>query len=49
MFISPDYVKVAATRPTMFKATENDKGISEVPIPASVTETSTIPEGYSVG
>ena len=49
MFISPDYVKVAASRPTMFKATPDGKGISEVPVPTSVKETSTIPEGYSVG
>ena len=33
----------------MFKATPDGKGISEVPVPTSVKETSTIPEGYSVG
>jgi len=49
MFISPDYVKVAATQGTMFKVTADGKGISEVPIPANVMETGTIPDGYSVG
>ena len=49
MFISPNYVKVAVARPTMFKATANGKGVIEVPIPASVRETGTIPDGYSVG
>jgi hypothetical protein len=49
MFISPNYVKVPVARPTMFKATANGKGVIEVPIPASVRETGTIPDGYSVG
>lgn len=49
MFISPNYVEIAAALPSMFKATANGKGVSEVPIPANVRETGTIPDGYSVG
>ena len=49
MFISPNHVKVAVARPTMFKATANGKGFIEVPIPASVRETGIIPDGHSVG
>jgi len=49
MFISPNYVKITASQPTIYKATADGKGITEVPIPASVRETSAIPDGYSVG
>jgi hypothetical protein len=49
MFISPDYVKIAASRPTMYIARADGKGVTEVPIPANVRETGTIPDGYSVG
>jgi len=49
MFISPNYVKIAASRPTIYKATADGKGVTEVPIPANVRETGTIPDGYSVG
>jgi hypothetical protein len=48
-FISSDYVKIAATQSTMFKATADGEGVEEVPIPASVRETGAIPDGYSVG
>ena len=49
MFISPNYVKVATSRPTMFKVTAEGTSISQFPIPASVRESSIIPDGYSVG
>lgn len=48
-FISSDYLKIAATQATMFKATPDGEGVEEVPVPASVRETGIIPEGYSVG
>ncbi|KIM35506.1 hypothetical protein M413DRAFT_32450 [Hebeloma cylindrosporum] len=47
-FISADYIKIAATQSTMFNATENGEGVEEVPAPASVRETGTIPDGFSV-
>ena len=47
-FISSDYIKIAATQAAMFKATDGE-GVEEVPVPSSVRETGTIPDGYSVG
>lgn len=44
-----DYLRIAATQAAMFKATEDGEGVEEVPVPASVRETGTIPDGYSVG
>ena len=49
MFISPNNVKVATSRPTMFDFTEDGECISQVPVPASVRESGIIPDGYSVG
>jgi hypothetical protein len=49
MFISSDHAKIAAARPTMFKASADGEDITEVPVPASVRETGIIPDGYSVG
>jgi len=49
MFISPNHVKIAVARPTMFNVTANGEGVIEVPIPARVRKTGTIPDGYSVG
>jgi len=48
-FISSDYLKIAVTQGTMFKVTPDDKDVEEMPIPASVRESGTIPDGYSVG
>ena len=48
-FISSDYIKIAATQAAMFKYTADREGVEEVPVPSSVRETGTIPDGYSVG
>ena len=48
-FISSDYIKIAATQAAMFKATADGEGVEEVPVPSSVRETGTIPDGYSIG
>ena len=48
MFMSSDYAKVTAARPTMFQLGEDDN-ITEVPVPEHVKETGIIPEGHSVG
>jgi hypothetical protein len=48
-FISPDIVKVAISKETMFDVGENGEGIFEVPIPESIKATGIIPEGYTVG
>jgi len=48
-FMSSDYLRIAATQAAMFKATTDGEGIEEVSVPASVRETGTIPDGYSVG
>ena len=48
-FISADYIKIAATQATMFRATADGEGVEEVPVPSSVRETGIIPDGYSVG
>jgi hypothetical protein len=47
--MSSDYLRIAATQAAMFKATADGEGVEEVPVPASVRETGTIPDGYSVG
>lgn len=47
-FISPDHVKVAATQSIMYKITPDGEGVEEVPVPASVRATGTIPDGYTV-
>ena len=49
MFISPNHVKVATSRPTMFKVTAEGTSISQFPVPACVRESGIIPDGYSVG
>ena len=52
VFISDDYVKVAAAKSTMFKIIADSEGVEKlqkVPVPASVKETDTIPDGYSIG
>lgn len=48
-FISSDYLKIAVTQGTMFKATADDEDVEEIPIPESVRESGIIPDGYSVG
>lgn len=48
-FTSSDYLKIAATQATMFKTTADGEVVEEVPVPARVRETGTIPDGYSVG
>lgn len=48
-FISSDHVKVAVANPTMIKLSADGEGIEEVPVPASIRETGTLPDGYSVG
>ncbi|PPR06392.1 hypothetical protein CVT26_004653 [Gymnopilus dilepis] len=45
-FISPDYVKIATTKSTMF--TTSPEGVVEVPLLDSIKETGNIPQGYSI-
>ena len=47
--ISPEIVKVAISKETMFDVGEDGKSIAEVPIPESIKATGVIPEGYTVG
>ena len=47
-FISPDIVKVAISKETMFDIGK-DGEIAEVPIPDSIKATGIIPDGYAVG
>ena len=47
-FISPDIVKVAISKETMFDIGE-DGEVVEVPMPESIKATGIIPEGYSIG
>ena len=49
LFISPDHVKIAATQSVMYKITADGEDVQEVPVPASVRATGTIPDGYTVG
>jgi hypothetical protein len=44
--MASDYLKIAATQATMYKTTADGEGVEEVPVPASVRETGTIPDGY---
>lgn len=46
-FISPDHAKIAATQAAMYNVTAD--GVEEVPVPASVRESGSIPDGYTVG
>jgi len=49
VFISSDYVKIAAAHSGMLKTTGEDEYVEVIPVPASVRETGVIPDGYSVG
>lgn len=47
--ISPDIVKVAISKKTMFDIGDDGESIIEVPVPESIKATGIIPEGYTVG
>ena len=47
--ISPDIVKVAISKETMFDISEDGESVVEVPIPESIKATGIIPNGYTVG
>ena len=47
--MSPDIVRVAISKKTMFDVGKDGKSIVEVPIPDSVKLSGILPEGYSVG
>lgn len=47
--ISPDIVKVAISKKTMFDIGDDGESIVEVPVPESIKATGIIPEGYTVG
>ncbi|KDR76492.1 hypothetical protein GALMADRAFT_225549 [Galerina marginata CBS 339.88] len=46
--VSADVDKVAISKETMYTVGEDGETIIEVPMPESIKETGTIPEGYAV-
>ena len=48
-FISPDIIKVAISKDTMFDESQDGESIVKVPMPESIKATGIIPEGYAVG
>ena len=47
--MSPDIVKVAISKGTMFDVSKDGESVAQVPIPESIKATGIIPEGYTVG
>jgi len=48
-FIADNLTKIVVELPTMFVFGDDGETVKEVPVPASIKATGTLPEGFTIG